>query len=81
MDLLGKVSQANALVHRKLGDELGHDAPQRLVGVVIHLELLQLGHQGIPATFGDADGEHHKEGIEAGLFDDHAVLGQVFGDQ
>jgi hypothetical protein len=63
-----------------LGDEVGHDAPQGLVAIVVVLELLQFGHHGVPAALGDADGEHDEEGVEAGLLDDDAVLGQVFGE-
>ena len=61
--------------------EIGQDAPQRLVAVVVVLELLQRGQQRVPAALGDADGEQDEERIQAGLLDHHAVLGQVLGHQ
>ena len=61
-------------------DEFRQDAPQRLVLVVVVLELLQRGQQRVPAALGDADREHDEERIQARLLDDDAVLGQVLGD-
>jgi hypothetical protein len=63
-----------------LGAELRQDAPQRLVAVVVVLELLQRRQQRVPAALGDADGEHDEERVQPGLLDDHAVLGQELGD-
>jgi len=57
VDRVAQIAQADFFVARKLGDEFGQDAPQRAVLVEIVLELLQLGHHGVPAAFGDADGE------------------------
>ena len=76
VDLLAEIAQAHALVLRLLGDELRQDPPQRLVLVVVVLELLQRGHQRVPAALGDADREHDEERVEPGLLDDDAVLGQ-----
>ena len=59
--------------------ELRQHFPQRLILIVVVLELLQLGHHRIPAALGDADGEHDEEGIQATLLNDHAVLCQVLG--
>ena len=70
----------DALVLRLLRDELRQDPPQRLVLVVVVLELLQRGHQRVPAALGDADREHDEERVEARLLDDDAVLGQEPGD-
>ena len=80
VDLLAQVAQAHALVLRMLGDELRQDPPQRLVLVVVVLELLQRGHQRVPAALGDADREHDEERVEPGLLDDDAVLGEEPGD-
>ncbi|MPL71228.1 hypothetical protein SDC9_17001 [bioreactor metagenome] len=73
-----EVAQAHVFIARLLGAELGHDAPHRVVLLVIVLELLQRGQQRVPAALGDADGEHDEEGIEPGLFHHHAMLGEVF---
>src|SRR6266581_344624 len=80
VDLPAQVAQAHALVGGLLRAELGKDLPQRLVLVVVVLELLQRGHQRVPPTLGDADGEHDEKRVQAGLLDDHAVLGEVLGD-
>ena len=80
MDLVAQILEADALVARVLGDELGHHPPQGLVAVIVVLELLQLGHHRVPAALGDADGEHDEERVQASLLDDDAVLGQVLGD-
>ena len=79
VDLAAQVTQAHALVGRLLRAELGQDLPQRLVLVVIILELLERGHQRVPAALGDADGEHDEERIETRLLDDDPVLGEVLG--
>ena len=50
-----------------------------MVLVVVVLELLQLGHHGVPASLGNSDGEHDEEGIQAGLFNHHAMFGEIFG--
>jgi hypothetical protein len=50
--LLAQVAQADALAG--CGAEFRQD-PQRLVLVVIVLELLQRGHQRVPPALGDAD--------------------------
>ena len=62
------------------GDELRQDLPQRLVLVVVVLELLQRGHQRVPPSLGDADREHDEERVEPGLLDDDAVLGEKARD-
>ena len=76
----GQIAQAHAVVHRVGLHEIRHHPPQRLVLVVVGLELLQLGHQRVPAPLRDADGEHHEERIEPGLLHHHAMLGQILGD-
>ena len=80
MDPFAQVFQAGTLVARIFGDEFRHHTPQRLVHVVGVFELLQLCHQGVPAAFGDADGEHDEEGVQASLLDDDAVLGEILGE-
>ncbi len=65
VDLGAQVLEPDPLVARVLGNELGQHFPQRMVAVVVVLELLQGRHQGVPAALGDADGEHDEEGIEA----------------
>ena len=80
MDLHAQILEPDLFVARVLGDELRHHPPQRLVSIVVVLELLQLGHHGVPAALGDADGEHDEEGVEAGLLDHDAVLGEVLGE-
>jgi hypothetical protein len=80
VDLLAEIAQTDALVLRLLGHEFRQDLPQRLILVVVVLELLQRGHQRVPATLGDADREHDEERVQPGLLHDHAVLGQEFGD-
>ncbi len=76
VDLVAQIAQADLFVTRILGDEFRQHAPQRLVLVVVVLELLQLSHHGVPASLGDADGEHDEERIQAAFLHDHAVLGQ-----
>src|SRR6266513_2336390 len=80
VDLPAQVAQTHALVGGLLRAELGKDLPQRLVLVVVVLELLQRGHQRVPPTLGDTDGEHDEKRVQAGLLDDNAVLGEVLGD-
>ena len=80
VDLLAQVAQAQAFITRVRSAELGQDAPQRRIAVVVVLELLQRGQQRVPAALGDADGEHDEERVQARLFDHHAVLGQELGD-
>ena len=57
------------------GRELRHDAPHRLVAVVVVLELLQRRHQRVPAALRDADGEQDEEAVETCLLDHDAMLG------
>jgi hypothetical protein len=64
VDLLAQVAQADSLVARLRRDELRQDPPQRLVLVVVVLELLQRGHERVPAALGDADREHDEERVE-----------------
>lgn len=78
--VLTELAQAHAFVAAVLLAKFWHDAPHGLVAVVVVLELLQGGEQGVPAAFGDADGEHDEEAVEAGFFDNDAVLGEKFGD-
>ena len=61
VNLRAQIAQADALILRIGRDKFRHDAPQRLIGIVVDFELLQLGHQAVPTAFGDADGEHHEE--------------------
>ena len=80
VDLLAQVAQADALVLRILGRELRQDAPDGRVFVVVVLELLQGGEQGVPAALGDADSEHDEERVQAALLDDDAMFGHILGD-
>ena len=80
VDGVAQIAQPHALVDRMLGDEFRQHLPQRLVLVVIVLELLQLGHHRIPAAFGDADSKHDEKGVQAAFFDDDAMFGQILGD-
>src|SRR3546814_13377079 len=61
--------------------EVRQNTPKRLVAVVIVLELLQRRQQCVPPAFGNADGEQNEKRIQAGLFNHHAMLGQMLGDQ
>ena len=78
--VLAQIAQTHFFVARMLAAELRQDAPHRLVAVVIVLELLQRGQQGVPAALGDADGEHDEEAVVTGFFHHHTVLGQKLGD-
>ena len=80
VNLQRQIAQANALVMGMLLNEFRHYPPERLIAVEIHLELLQLGDEGVPSTLRNADGKHHQERIKASLLDDNAVLGEVFRD-
>ena len=77
VDRVAQIAQPDLLVARMRLHELGQHAPQRLVVVVVVLELLQRGHQRVPAALGDADREHDEERVEPGLLDDDAVLGEI----
>ena len=79
VDVLAQIGQTHVLVLRVLLAELGQDAPHRLVLGVVVLELLQSGQHAIPATLGDADGEHDEEAVQAGLLDHHPMLGKELG--
>jgi hypothetical protein len=59
--------------------ELGQDAPHRLVLVVVVLELLQRGHSVFQRPLVMPMVNMMKK-VQAALLDDHAVLGQVLGD-
>ena len=80
VDLLAKVAQTDLLVTRLGGNKFRQDSPHWLILVVVVLELLQGGQQRVPATFGDADGEHDEERVQAGLLHDHTMLGQELGE-
>ena len=81
VNFLREIMQPDLLVLRMRLHEFRHHAPQRLILVVVHFELLELGNERIPATFGNADREHHKERIEPGFFNDHTVFSEIFGDE
>src|SRR5690606_12610136 len=81
VNLLAEISQTHTLVTRMLLAKVRQNPPHRMIAIVVVLELLQCCQQGVPAAFGNADGEHDKERVQAGLFDDDPVLGQVFGHQ
>ena len=80
MDPLAEILESNPFVLRVLLNELGEDFPHRLVLVVIVFELLQGADQGVPSSFGDSDGEHDEERVEACFLDDHTVFGQIACD-
>ena len=81
VNLLAKILQAHALILTVDLAKIRQDAPHRLIAIVIVLELLQRREQRVPAALGDADREHDEKGIETGLFDHHAVLGQELRHQ
>ena len=76
---LAQVTQTHALVARVLLAKLGEDTPQRVVAVVVVFELLQCSEQGVPAAFGNANGEHDEKAVKTCFFHHHTVLSQKFG--
>ena len=80
MHRVAQFAQPHLVVLRKRLQELRHHAPQRLIRVVIVLELLQLGDHRVPATLRDADREHDEKRIQTGLLHNDSVLGQILGD-
>src|SRR5690606_12841011 len=78
VNLLAQVAQTHFLVAAVCLAEVGQNAPHRLITIVIVFELLQRSEQSIPTPFCNANSEQNKEGIQAGFFNHHTVLGQVF---
>ena len=79
VNVLAQIAQSHALILGLLLAKLRHDAPHGLVAVVVVLELLQSSQQRIPTPFGNANGEHDEETVQAGFFHHHAMFCQKLG--